>query len=84
MLIPAASATDLLLAIAAFVIVLFPAIIIHELGHFIAAKLVGINVLEFGLGFPPRLGPALPLARDGVHPQSLAHRRICSSFGART
>ena len=56
MLIPAASANDILLAIAAFVIVLFPAIIIHELGHFFAAKLVGINVLEFGIGFPPRLG----------------------------
>ncbi len=56
MLIQAAAANDILLAIAAFVIVLFPAIIIHELGHFFAAKLVGINVLEFGIGFPPRLG----------------------------
>ena len=51
-----AAANDILLAIAAFIIVLFPAIIIHELGHFFAAKLVGINVLEFGIGFPPRLG----------------------------
>ncbi len=56
MLIPAVAANDLLLAVAAFVIVLFPAIIIHELGHFFAAKLVGINVLEFGIGFPPRIG----------------------------
>lgn len=56
MLITAASANDILLAIAAFVIVLFPAIIIHELGHFFAARLVGINVLEFGIGFPPRVG----------------------------
>lgn len=56
MLMPAAAANDILLAIAAFVIVLFPAIIIHELGHFFAARLVGINVLEFGIGFPPRIG----------------------------
>ncbi len=56
MLMPAAAANDILLAIAAFVIVLFPAIIIHELGHFFAARLVGINVLEFGIGFPPRVG----------------------------
>ncbi len=28
---------------------------IHELGHFIVAKLFGIEVEEFGLGFPPRL-----------------------------
>lgn len=55
MMIPT-GANDLWLAVAAFVLVLFPAIIIHELGHFLAAKLVGINVLEFGIGFPPRLG----------------------------
>ena len=40
----------------AFALVLIPAVIIHELGHFIAARLVGINVLEFGIGFPPRVG----------------------------
>ena len=50
------ASNDILLAIAAFALVLIPAVIIHELGHFIAAKLVGINVLEFGIGFPPRLG----------------------------
>ncbi len=42
-------------AIIAFGIILIPAIIIHELGHFLAAKIVGINVLEFGIGFPPRM-----------------------------
>lgn len=47
---------DILLAIIAFAIILIPAIIIHELGHFFAAKIVGINVLEFGIGFPPRVG----------------------------
>lgn len=47
---------DILLAILAFAIILIPAIIIHELGHFFAAKLAGITVLEFGIGFPPRLG----------------------------
>lgn len=44
-----------LYAIVAFVLVLIPAIIIHELGHLLAAKAVGINVLEFGIGFPPRV-----------------------------
>lgn len=29
-------------------------IIIHELGHFFAAKWMGIEVEEFGIGFPPR------------------------------
>ncbi len=30
-------------------------ILTHELGHFIVAKLVGIEVEEFGIGFPPRM-----------------------------
>jgi regulator of sigma E protease len=30
-------------------------IFIHELGHFLAAKKVGLQVNEFSLGFPPRL-----------------------------
>ena len=30
-------------------------ILIHELGHFIAAKNAGLLVEEFGFGFPPRL-----------------------------
>lgn len=41
-------------AVIAFALVLIPAIIIHELGHFFAAKAIGISVLEFGVGFPPR------------------------------
>lgn len=50
---------DIVLALMAFAVILIPSIIIHELGHFLAAKLVGINVLEFGIGFPPRLGRLL-------------------------
>ncbi len=30
-------------------------VVVHELGHFFAAKMFGITVLEFGVGFPPRL-----------------------------
>ena len=43
-----------LLGVASFMLVLIPLVIIHEFGHFIAAKLSGITVLEFGIGFPPR------------------------------
>lgn len=46
--------SDFLLAVISFLIVLGPLIIIHELGHFIACRMVGITVLEFGLGIPPR------------------------------
>ncbi len=30
-------------------------VLVHELGHFIAAKLFGMKVDEFGIGFPPRI-----------------------------
>jgi regulator of sigma E protease len=46
--------SDFLLAVISFVIILGPLIFIHELGHFIACRLVGVTVLEFGLGLPPR------------------------------
>jgi regulator of sigma E protease len=36
-------------------LLLLPLVIIHELGHFISAKAFGIKVLEFGVGFPPRI-----------------------------
>jgi regulator of sigma E protease len=44
-----------LVVIIAFIVVLTPLILIHELGHFFAAKSVGITILEFGLGFPPKI-----------------------------
>ncbi len=30
-------------------------IVIHELGHFLAAKFLGVHVEEFAVGFPPRI-----------------------------
>lgn len=45
----------MILSIFAFILVIGVVILAHELGHFITAKLTGIKVLEFGLGFPPRL-----------------------------
>ncbi|MEI6057758.1 MAG: site-2 protease family protein [bacterium] len=38
-----------------FIIVLAVLIVVHELGHFLAARAFGIRVDEFGLGFGPRL-----------------------------
>lgn len=37
-----------------FLLILGVLVVIHELGHFIVAKLANIRVLEFGIGFPPR------------------------------
>ena len=38
-----------------FLVTLFVAICLHELGHFIAARRAGVKVEEFGIGIPPRL-----------------------------
>ena len=38
-----------------FILILAALILVHELGHFSVAKLFGIKVEEFGIGFPPRL-----------------------------
>ncbi len=37
-----------------FVGMLVALIVVHELGHYITAKIFGIKVLEAGLGYPPR------------------------------
>jgi regulator of sigma E protease len=39
----------------AFLLVLGPLILLHELGHFLVAKRAGIRALEFGMGYPPRV-----------------------------
>ncbi len=42
-------------AVLPFVGIIVVLIIVHEIGHFTAAKLAGVKVLEFGIGFPPRI-----------------------------
>ncbi|MET0625692.1 MAG: RIP metalloprotease RseP [Pyrinomonadaceae bacterium] len=44
-----------LLALLAFVFILGSAVILHEFGHFIVAKLLGIRVETFSVGFGKRL-----------------------------
>lgn len=39
----------------AFAVLLGFMVLVHELGHFVMAKLAGVKVEEFGIGFPPRL-----------------------------
>ncbi len=43
------------MTIIVFILVLAALVFVHELGHFLAAKLSGIRVDEFGIGFPPKL-----------------------------
>ncbi|MDD2785863.1 MAG: M50 family metallopeptidase [Patescibacteria group bacterium] len=38
-----------------FLLVLSALVLIHELGHFLAARIFGVKADEFGYGFPPRI-----------------------------
>lgn len=43
-----------MITIIVFLLVLSVLVLVHELGHFVSAKIFKIRVDEFGLGFPPR------------------------------
>jgi regulator of sigma E protease len=45
----------MVLTIIAFVVCLGVLILVHELGHFLAAKAFKVKVEEFSIGFPPRI-----------------------------
>ena len=45
---------DIFIGVIVGLIVLMVLVVAHEFGHFIAARRNGVNVLEFGIGFPPR------------------------------
>jgi len=38
-----------------FIVIISFLVLIHELGHFLAAKKIGVKVEEFGLGLPPKI-----------------------------
>jgi regulator of sigma E protease len=46
---------DLLITLAAFLFALGVIVFVHELGHYLVAKLFGVRVLTFSLGFGKRL-----------------------------
>jgi regulator of sigma E protease len=44
-----------LISAISFIIALGILVLVHEFGHFLAAKLCGVRVEQFSIGFPPRL-----------------------------
>ncbi len=44
-----------MITIIIFILILGLLVFVHELGHFISARLRGVAVKEFGFGFPPRI-----------------------------
>jgi regulator of sigma E protease len=47
--------TDFVIQLGQFIAGLAVLIVIHELGHFVAARMLKVEVDEFGIGFPPRM-----------------------------
>jgi len=45
----------LVIGIGLGIFLFFALVLIHEFGHFLAAKKSGVKVLEFGIGIPPKL-----------------------------
>jgi regulator of sigma E protease len=45
----------MLTTILIFIVILAILVLVHEIGHFVAARKLGVAVEEFGFGFPPRL-----------------------------
>ena len=56
---------DVLQKLVAFVVVLGVLVVFHELGHFIVARLCGVKVLRFSVGFG-RIVAARRFGRDGT------------------
>jgi regulator of sigma E protease len=46
---------SIIVTIVSFVIILLVLVVAHEFGHFITARAAGVGIIEFGVGFPPRL-----------------------------
>src|SRR5688572_22887030 len=51
------------LAIPLFLVMFTLIIAVHEFGHYITARLLGMRVLEFAFGFPPRI---VAIRRGGI------------------
>src|SRR5262249_15691698 len=45
----------MIVSIAAAVVVLGVLLLLHELGHFLVAKRAGVGVLQFSIGFGPKI-----------------------------
>ena len=46
---------QIIVSIITLSLIITPLVILHELGHYLTAKYFKVRVLEFGIGFPPKL-----------------------------
>ena len=68
-----------------FITLLGVLIAVHEAGHLVAARLLGIGVVKFSVGFGPpdrQLVPALRLVRHACPPSMSGSMPGCGSRGS--
>lgn len=46
---------QIIISIITLSLIITPLVVLHELGHFLTAKFYKVRVLEFGIGFPPKV-----------------------------
>ncbi len=46
---------QIIISIITLSIIITPLVVLHELGHYLTAKYFKVRVLEFGIGFPPKI-----------------------------
>tara|TARA_Y100001970_G_scaffold89871_1_gene113253 strand:- start:2993 stop:4540 length:1548 start_codon:yes stop_codon:yes gene_type:complete len=46
---------QIIISILTLSLIITPLVVLHELGHYLTAKYFRVRVLEFGIGFPPKL-----------------------------
>ena len=63
-----------MITILAFIFVLGILVFVHELGHFFAARSIGVRVDRFSLGFPPRLITFFPTEKGWILNLFFYHR----------
>ena len=51
---------DFLPTLILFLLTFTVIIAVHEFGHYLTARLLGMKVLEFAFGFPPRIAARSP------------------------
>lgn len=57
-----------MITIIVFVLVLGLLVFVHELGHFVTARKLGVGVEEFGFGYPPRIFGLLVIKKKVLKP----------------
>ena len=62
--------------IGSFVLVIGVLVFVHELGHYLAARSVGVRIEKFSIGFPPRF-ISLTSIKDGWDITIFFYRSQC-------